>query len=178
MITDSQITEIGRFNQPHGIKGEINVLIDDGVALEDLSCIILDMDGIYVPFFMSGLRRRGSMSYLVSIDGITDEQRAAVLANKTIYALSDEIVSDDDEENGEDGFYAEDFIGFTLLTGDGNFRGTITGIDDSTDNVLFIVTPDNDGREYLIPVADEFITDIDTDTRTVTVELPAGLLDI
>lgn len=26
MITESQITEIGRLNQPHGIKGEINAV--------------------------------------------------------------------------------------------------------------------------------------------------------
>lgn len=178
MITDKQITEIGRFGQPHGIKGEINALIDDGVELEELSCIVLDMDGIFVPFFMSGVRRRGTMSYLVSIDGITDERKAAELTNKTIYALADEIGSSDDTENGEDGFYAEDLIGYTLLTTTGDFRGTIDDIDDSTDNLLFIVTTADSDKRFLIPVADEFITGIDVEGRSVTVELPTGLLDL
>ncbi|MBD5258203.1 MAG: 16S rRNA processing protein RimM [Barnesiella sp.] len=177
MITDNQITEIGRFNQPHGIKGELNALIDEGVALDELSCIVLDMDGIYVPFFMTGLRQRGAMLYLVSIDGITDEQKAATLANKTIYALADEVEQEEDTD-GDDGFYAEDFIGFTIQSADGNLKGTITDIDDATDNVLFIVTTDNSDKKYLIPVADEFITAIDVDNRSLTVDLPEGLLEI
>ena len=106
MITIDQITEIGRFNQPHGIKGEINAVVFDGVDLAELSCVVLDIEGIYVPFFMSGLRQRGVNSYLVTIDGIENELKAASIANKVIYALRDEI-ADNDNENGEEGYYAD-----------------------------------------------------------------------
>lgn len=176
MITENQITEIGRFNQPHGIKGEINAVISDGAELDDLSCIILDIDGIFVPFFISGVRQRGTHSFLIMIDGIDNEQKAASIANKPIYALSDEIRLTDDDFD-EDGFYAEDFIGFEISTPDGELNGTIADIDDSTENVLFIVNADN-GKTHLIPVADELITDIDIDNRHITVDLPSGLLEL
>lgn len=176
MITENQITEIGRFNQPHGIKGEINAVISDGAEFDDLSCIILDIDGIFVPFFISGVRQRGSHSFLIMIDGIDNEQKAASIANKPIYALSDEIRLTDDDFD-EDGFYAEDFIGFEISTTDGELNGTIADIDDSTENVLFIVNADN-GKTHLIPVADELITDIDIDNRHITVDLPSGLLEL
>ena len=97
------------------------------------------------------------------------------IANKTIYALSEEVAEED--SNDEDGFYAEDFIGFGISTDDGALNGTITDVDDSTENVLFIVTADN-GKTHLIPVAEELITEIDTDARHITVELPSGLLEI
>lgn len=176
MITENQISEIGRFNQPHGIKGELNAVVFDGAELEDLSCLILDIDGIFVPFFISGLRRRGTQSFLVSIDGIENEQQAAAIANKTIYALSDEI-KEYENDFDEDGFYAEDLIGFKISTADGALSGKITDIDDATENVLLIVTAD-DGRTHLIPFADEIIADIEADTRHVTVELPEGLLEL
>lgn len=175
MITEKEITEIGRFNQPHGIKGEINAIISDGVEPADLSCIILDIDGIFVPFFISGIRQRGVQSYLVTVDGIDNERKAMSIANKTIYALSEEIAEEDGDD--EDGFYAEDFIGYGISSDDGAMTGTITDIDDSTENVLFIVTADN-GKNHLIPVAEELITEIDTDTRHITVDLPSGLLEI
>lgn len=175
MITEEQLTEIGRFNQPHGIKGEINAIISDPAEFDDLSCIVLDVDGIFVPFFISGVRQRGVQSYLITVDGIDNERKAMSIANKTIYALSEEIA--DDGGDDEDGFYAEDFIGYSISSNDGVLNGTITDIDDTTENVLFIVTADN-GKTHLIPVAEELIAGINTDTRHITVELPSGLLDI
>jgi len=176
MINPEQITEIGSFNQPHGIKGELNAAIFENVAVEDLSCIILDIDGIFVPFFITGIRPRGARSYLVTVEGIDSEHDASAIANKRIYALKDEarqLLTDDNA----DGFYVEDLIGFGISTPDGTLNGTVADIDDSTENILFIVKAD-DGKTHLIPVADEFITEIDADNRQIIMALPDGLLDI
>ena len=129
-----------------------------------------------MPFFMSGLRQRGVNSYLVTIDGIENELKAASIANKVIYALRDEI-ADNDNENGEEGYYADDFIGFQIKSTDKALNGIVSDIDDSTDNVLFIVTAEN-GKTHLIPVADEMIVEIDADDKSIVVELPIGLLDL
>lgn len=176
MITINQITEIGRLNHPHGIKGEINAVVFDGINPGELSCIVLDIEGIYVPFFMSSLRQRGVNSYLVTIEGIESELKAASIANKAIYALRDEIV-DDDNEDGEEGYYADDFIGFQIKSTDNALNGIISDIDDSTDNVLFIVNAEN-GKTHLIPVADEMIVEIDAENKSIIVELPIGLLEL
>lgn len=53
----------------------------------------------------------------------------------------------------------------------------IIDLDDTTDNYLFIIeTPD--GRNVMVPVADEYVVDIDTENRIITLDLPDGLLDI
>ncbi len=55
--------------------------------------------------------------------------------------------------------------------------GTITSVDDSTANVLFEVkTPLGDN--ILIPAAEEFIQNMDTEKKIITVSLPEGLLDL
>lgn len=42
---------------------------------------------------------------------------------------------------------------------------------------MFIIeTPD--GRNVMVPVADEYVVDIDTENRIITLDLPDGLLDI
>ena len=59
----------------------------------------------------------------------------------------------------------------------GRRLGTIVRVDDSTANFLFVVeTPE--GKEMLIPVVDEFITDISPDDRVLTVDLPQGMLEM
>ena len=51
--------------------------------------------------------------------------------------------------------------------------GVIASIDDSTANILFEL---EDGR--LIPASEELITDIDKDKKTITINLPEGILDL
>lgn len=176
MIKREELVEIGSFNKPHGINGEINATIDNGIDFSELRCIVLDIDGIFVPFFVESFRSRGIDSYLLTIDGIENEDVAMAFSKKTIYALKEDCMNLDIHDDG-DGMYAEDFIGYTVADVDNSVIGKIVDIDDSTDNILFIVEK-NDGNNAYVPVADEFIIDIDTENVIVTMSLPEGLFDL
>lgn len=176
MITSSQLTEIGRFGHPHGINGEISAAIDEGVDVDALKCIIVEFDGINVPFFINSVRTKSATALLLGIDGVDNETQAARFSNKTIHALADDPAVGD-EDNDDDGLYASDLIGFRIESTDGELHGEITDIDDSTVNVLFIVRSDS-GRQIMIPVADELIDNIDEEGKTITVSLPDGILDL
>lgn len=176
MIELSDIRPVGKFLKPHGVNGEISILRDfDDLDFNDHSCVIVDVDGIFVPFFLSAVRPKGAETDLVTIDGITDEYLASRLTNKTVYILNSEIR--DEDNNDEDGFYADDFIGYKVLLEDGNLLGEITGVEDSTANYLFVVET-SDGRKLLIPVADEFIIGVNPELGELTMSLPEGLLDM
>lgn len=179
MILKEQLTEIGRFGQPHGIKGELNATVDNDIDVKALRCIVCDIDGIFVPFFIASVRPRSATSLLLTIDGITNESEATLLQNKIIFALSEEIGDrgEDDADDG-DGFYAEDIVGFTVSDTSGTLTGEIEDVDDSTDNVLFIVKTDASPRPVLIPVAEELIEEIDPDKRHISFDLPEGFLEI
>lgn len=178
MITASQITPIGSFGKPHGVNGEINLVVDGDIDIASLSCVVIEINGINVPFFFDSIRPRGNDKFLVHIDGIDSEEQVSALVNKEVYAIADEVEELPDIENQEDdGFYASDFIGFKVFTTDGKLSGTIMDVDDSTENYLFVIRTD-EGRQVLVPVADEFITDIDIEGRTLELELPEGLLSI
>ena len=65
-----------------------------------------------------------------------------------------------------------------MVDGDnGKDIGTITDIDDKTDNWLFIVER-TDGSEVMIPAHEEFITEIQQEERIMVMDLPLGLLDL
>lgn len=171
-ITAADVRLVGKLLKPHGICGEITALLTADVDLEELSCVLLCIDGIFVPFFLSSVRPKSSETDLLTIDGIDSEVDAARLCPCDLYALATEMPDD----SGADGFYASDLVGYEVLA-DGVPFGKITGIDDTTANYLFIIeTPAGETR--LIPVADEFIVALDPEARTIGLELPEGLADL
>lgn len=177
MIGLDRLSEIGCFNKPHGIHGEISATFDSDAALtavEDAGHIFVQLDGLMVPFSANGWRTKGNSTILLKLKGIADEAQAAMLANKPIF-LERELLSGDsnDEDNG---FYISELIGFSVIT-DGTTIGTLEDYDDSTANVLFIVRS-TEGNELLIPADDDFIENIDTDAKTIDMILPNGLLDL
>ena len=175
MILRTDITEAGAFNKPHGIKGEISATLDYDIDLNEAKCIIMDVEGIFVPFFIKSVRPKTAEICLLTIDGIDSEQKARQLSGKTFYLLNSDIPEDD--ADGEDGLYASELIGYTVIDSILGKLGEVTDYNDSTDNILLIVTPP-EGKEIYIPVADEFIDEIDIDNNTLHTSLPQGIVDL
>lgn len=172
MIRESDLRHVGKLLKPHGICGEITALFTVDIDLQQLSCIVLRLDGIFVPFFIRAVRPKSSETDLLLIDGVDDETQAAHLCPNDFFALADELPETDDP----DGVYAADMIGFAVEA-NGTALGKIAGIDDTTDNYLFIIEKP-DGDRCLVPVADEFIAGLDTEARRLSLDLPQGLLEL
>lgn len=185
MIDRTDISEIGKFHKTHGLKGELNAALDiDADFISPERPLIVDVDGIFVPFYPDSVRPKGHFSSLVKLHGIDDESAARPFVNKAVYALKSDIKTFDDEnpldEDLADGGYAEDFIGYKVVDqsdGEPRLIGEITDIDTQTQNALFIIET-TDGDTAYIPVADEFIAGIDDDSHTLNVILPPGLIDL
>lgn len=175
MIREKEITVIGQTLKPHGINGEISATIDSDIDIAALKCLIFDIDGIYVPFFVNSFRARGSEAVLLTIDGITDEAQAAKLCSMDIFALKSDLGGD--KEDNEEGFYISDLVGYKLMDSDGNTVGEITGYDDSTANTLLIIELPDETTKY-VPVADELIEEFDPDSKTIKLNLPSGILEL
>lgn len=177
MIKLSEIAEAGHFNKAHGIKGEMSATLDLDLDLDEVKCLIIPVEGIFVPFFIKSWRPRTADSCLLTLEGIDSEVRAQEFNNCPFYILRTDIPEDDDEDYDEDGFYASDLIGYSIHDRHLGDIGMISGINDATENVLFLITSPN-GEEIFVPVADEYIESIDHDTETIDTNLPAGLIDL
>lgn len=176
MITRQSVAVVGQLFKPHGIKGELSASLDyDDLSPADLKCLITDIDGILVPFFVDSCRQRGGSSWLIKFDGIDNESDAAALANHELFALRSDL-PDDSEGDDSEGVHLFDLVGYTLSDA-GRAIGTIEAIDDSTPNILFNVkTPEGD--IVLVPFAEEFIAGLDTAEHVIDMELPEGLIDL
>lgn len=177
MIRDNEIAPIGATLKPHGINGELSATIDCDVDIDGLSCVIFDIDGIFVPFFIKSYRSRGAEAVLLTIDGIGSEIEAAGLANHEIYALKSDLPDETDTTDNE-GIYLSDLIGFNVTMSDGERTvGVIEDFDDTTENTLIKVIDAND-KAYLLPFAEELIAGIDMAGKSINLDLPEGLLEL
>lgn len=175
MIRKEEISEAGRFNKPHGIKGEISATLDVDADLSEVKCIIVNIEGIFVPFFATSVRPKTADTDLVTLEGVDSEEKARQFAGRPFYLLKTDIPEDDVDFS--EGFYASDLIGFTITDSVSGTIGTVSDVNDRTDNVLFIVTSPS-GREILLPVADKFIDSVDPDSRTVETSYPSEILEL
>ncbi len=172
MITHEQVYRIGRIGKPHGVKGEVSLQFSDDVFDRvDADYLVLETDGILVPFFMEEYRFRNDSAALVKFEGIDTQERARELTHCDVYfpySLSD---------GNEQQFSWNEIVGFSLIDADTQQPvGEITAIDDSTINILFHVK--RDGEEILIPASDELIQSVSMDQREIEITLPDGILDL
>lgn len=176
MITRDELISIGHYNKPHGVAGEISASVDVDIdLLQGLSCLVSDMDGIYVPFFVNSCRPKSVETVLLNIDGVNNEVEASKLVNHEIYALKRDYDEEWDDADA-DAYPLDYFIGFTLQDSDGNRLGEITDVDEQTENALFIV--EHGGESIMVPANDDLIVEFDVDNRLMVMELPQGLLDL
>ncbi|MBQ3751954.1 MAG: 16S rRNA processing protein RimM [Prevotella sp.] len=168
MIKPEEVYRIGRLGKAHGVKGEVSLQFDDDIFdRADCDYLVLDVDGILVPFFIEEYRFRSDTVALVKFEDVDTQQRAAELTGCDVYfprALADE----------DDAPALALLVGFDLVeANEGRVVGRIAAIDDTTANTLFEL---EDGR--LIPASDDLVDNIDLKQRTITMRLPEGLLDL
>lgn len=177
MIKRSDISAIGQFNKAHGIKGELNATIDiKQDFFNAYDCIIVEINGIFVPFFLNSARSKSSTTILLQLDGINSEAETKPFINKTIYCRKEDLSQFEDEYTTEDGEFADFYIGFSIYDNT-NRIGEIIDIEDSTDNALFIVKKDNDHIFY-VPITPDFIEYIDENKNIIYMNLPEGLITL
>lgn len=172
MIRKKDVFSIGKLHKPHGINGEVSFgFTSDVFDRTDSPYWILEMDGILVPFFVESYRFKSSETALVKFEGIDSEVRVRELMGKEVFYPVK--FADKEEDPAESWNF---YIGFAVFDEQVGYIGEITEVDDSTLNVLFKLSKDD--HEILMPVAEEFFTEIDIENREMHVSLPEGLLDL
>jgi len=189
MINRDELVPIGKFRKPHGIKGEITLTFSDimasviypqpdpmpGLAHHPLfsQCpfLICELDGIFVPFRIENYRFISNSTAYIQLKNIDSDRKVRLLSHKEVYFPAKYI----QEEVEDDSFTWDYFIGFTLTDERLGEIGSITAVDKSTINTLFVV--EKEKEEILIPAVEEFIVRIDENKKELIVTLPEGLVE-
>lgn len=184
MIGEKDVIDIGFLGKPHGYKGEINAELDyDGGLFDDRRTpFIFNIDGIYVPFFIESIRKKGD-DYLVKFEGLDSDKDASLLSHGEIYITRKdftELTGVSSEEIGEDEIIIDGAL--VMESGSNKLLGKVLELEEGVEYDYLLVEPAEGGEEFRIPFIEPFIVSVDEDvtdgTAFITVDLPEGMLNL
>ncbi len=161
--------KIGYVVKPHGLKGEVTVILTEPLDLNDVKSLFADINGALVPYFIERLSDRGDKVF-VKLDEVDGPDQAAALKGKSLYIPKKERPS---LLRGQ--FYDDEVVGFNVVD---RLKGPLGSIREvlamGPNRFLALSGP----REVLIPIQGPFIQSVNKSKRIITVDLPDGFLDI
>lgn len=164
----------GTVTKSDGTEGHVLVKLspDCDVDIFTDDFLFVEVNGGIVPMRMTDVKRRGDRSATVALSNIATERQAKALVGCRVYGTPE-----DDEDGDEGECDMASLIGFTVIDEAAGPIGQIDDIDDSVaaNPLLVVSTPQG---EALIPAADEFVVSVDDKSRTLTLRLPEGLLNL
>lgn len=173
MVRAGDLYRIGRLGKPHGVRGELQFhFTDDVFDTTGADFLFVAIDGLPVPFQIEEYRFRSDDLAIIKFAGIDSQDAARELVG------ADVLFPRSEAEKAEEGLSLRALVDFSVIdSATGKTVGRIAAIDDATDNLLFSVMT-TEGKEALLPAADELIKNIDTEGRSILMDIPEGLLDL
>ena len=172
-IPKTDCTKIGFIRKTRGVHGELVLEFEEHYefSVEEATRFFLEVDGLLVPFFVAedGLHVKSAKTAFVNFDWIVSEKYAQRIIGANVYLFTSEIV-DEPEEAG-----LSELEGFTLFDNSGEKIGKISQVEDFSGNVVLTIGSGN--NELLIPFNEDFLVAINPENKTLTLELPEGLID-
>lgn len=168
------MVRVGLVTKPHGIKGEIKLQLDFGEPEEFLNYteIMLDSPGYESgrTFKVSRCRFQGDL-VILQLDGVSDRTAAEELRGSEVW-IDRQLLP----ELPAGKYYRHDLVGLSVVTEKGRKLGRVEDFLATGGHDVLVVL---DGRrEYLIPLADEFLVNVDTTAGLLTVAEVPGLFEI
>lgn len=183
MIKETEVYKIGTLTRVHALKGEVSFAFTDDVwDRVDADYLVLQVDGILVPFFLEEYRFRSDSVALLKFVDVDNADDAQALVGCDVFfpkALTPEEAPTElqwSHFTGFDIYLQQADEASQTDDADARYLGSVTRVDDTTPNVLFYVTTSQ--GEQLIPAVDDFIVDVDHAARRLTMHLPEGLLEL
>lgn len=170
-INPQQLHPYGSIKRTHGHRGDlvISVLNEELFQLDPQFLFAL-VDGIPIPLEIEEMK--GSKEQLiVTFSRIENMDEAEKWVGKELLIHEEEIP--EDQELSE----TSRLLGFHVLHPTLGSVGSIVHLDDSTSNLLLSVEHP-DGKLLLIPLVDDWITDVNSDQREITLDFPPELLEL
>ena len=173
MISFNDVFKIGKIGKPHGVKGELSFsFVDDVFDSVDAEYLILEIDGLLVPFFLEEYRFKSDTMALVKFEDIDSQEQCRRLVGCDVYF--ERRLCDGEQHT----LSWTQIVGFTIIDATTNEPfGTLKDVDTQTENRLFEVQVEGP-QTVLLPASDELITDFNVENRTITMVIPDGILSL
>jgi 16S rRNA processing protein RimM len=158
--------EIGGIARAPGIMGEVVIITHDPASdtLGKIASIYIDG----VARVVESARNTPQRGWLVKLADVHTRNDAEALQGKQVSVDRAAL------ELREDDVVLDDLVGCTVQLADGTPWGTVDAVDVANPHQALLVIIDGD-LERLLPLVDEFVTNIDLEAGVITVDPPEDL---
>lgn len=169
-----ELVRVGRITKPHGINGEVKVQPDFGIVEDFLNykevLLVWPDSELRREFRVRRCRFHGELAIL-QLEGVADRTGADALRGGEVWVDRDLL-----PELPAGKYYWHDLIGLRVETENGRQLGRVESLFATGGHDIIVVT--DGGREYLIPLAEGFLLNVDTAAGLLTVADVPGLFEI
>ena len=162
---------LGRIQKVQGYDGTLTVKLDRDFTedISDMESVFIEYEGKPVPFFISSMEDEGGDILKLRLEGYDSYDKASMFAGCRISMTSGTRREEEDANSG--------ITGFTVILSDLSIVGVIEEvIQNPGQDLLRILSPEK--KEILVPLHSDLITGIDKKKRTISMDLPEGLIEI
>ena len=151
--------QIGKIVDAHGLKGLVKILIFGCEADLITPELPIYTDETGSDALSITLKNPNGKYYLAAIDGVTDRNQSEALKGCALFAPRESLPESDEL----------DLIGFAVVDEQGKEIGAVTSFDNFGASDLIEVQP-KAGKPFYIPIADQFVVEINEDAQSITVQ--------
>ncbi len=167
-----QCYQLGYIIKPHGLKGEVGVLLDVDIpqTYKALESVFVEINQRLVPFFINTIAIKNNKA-VVKFEDVDNYEAAEKLKGGNLFLPLDLLPA-----LGDSQFYYHEVVGFSVIDKVAGLLGEIDTIYTLPNQDLIALT--HKEKEILIPIKDEIIAKVDHQQKEILVQLPDGLLDV
>lgn len=166
------LIKYGKIVKKHGLSGEVKVFPFSGelYSFDKLSALFLSLKDSNPKKFLIERKRYHKNLVIVKLKGIDTPEEAEKLCGYAILIDSNELPDTEDDE-----YYWFQLIGLKVTTEDNEFIGTVSSLLDTSAQPILVVK--NNSREFMIPMVDKFVKEIDLENSKIVIDPIEGLID-
>jgi 16S rRNA processing protein RimM len=171
----SQLVPIGSILKTVGYQGGLLIDTYPGYATtwSAMNKCLIRIDGVWAPFFIVSKEEK-SDGILVVFEDLEDNKLAKSLIHQEVYVLQTQLVAE--TGTSEEASDINTWIGFTIYDVHSDFSAVIRRIEELPSQLLAFV--EWNGKEVALPLAEELIVDLNPDQKSLTMNLPDGILEL
>lgn len=170
-----ELIPIGRTNKTYGVDGTLRITVKDAFFEDFVAAevVFLETGGQPAPFFIED-RWGGDVLYL-KLEEIDSREAARVLTDKVLSLRKEDVQAP--PAHAPAGTIASAYtkwIGYTIFDQELGEVGVIENIIELPEQLLANLI--YQGQEIMIPLHEDLIVAVDQEKKSVTMDLPEGLL--
>jgi 16S rRNA processing protein RimM len=171
MLRKENLSRIGFVNKSSGFKGNLHCIIEIAHPEKILNnkFLFLILEGLPVPFAIEEMELNGS-ELIVKFEDVDSETEARKLSRKELYAEKQR------HKKKNELLSWKDLVGFSVVDENHGDSGKIEEVLEYPQQMIARCI--FNGKEFMFPLIDDIVIDINEEEKIVYVELPNGLLEI